>query len=351
VTLADRLLEILRQPISIAGTNISTSASIGITFSGLGYATPADMLRDADIAMYKAKSGGKDRYALFDTALHTEVLHRLRLEGDLRRALVEGQLSVAYQPLFELTSGRAIGFEALVRWDHPELGPISPTTFVPVAEDSALIVQLTDFVLYSACRQLGQWQRRDRRLADLCMRVNLSGHDVAHAGLVARVNSAIIEGGLQPRHLTLELTENILMERLAAGMPTLRELRRCGFGLSIDDFGTGYSSLRHLSSLPVDSLKMDRSFIADLQPGSNDAAVVQAIIQLGSSLGKSIIAEGIETAHQMEQLRRMGCDICQGFFLSEPLSTQQVDRMLEALVSEMPALSATRASELADVLH
>ena len=354
MSLADRLLETLRRPFSIAGTEISTSASIGITFSGLGYATPADMLRDADIAMYKAKSGGKDRYALFDSALHTEVSHRLRLEGDLRRALAEGQLAVAYQPLFEMTSGRIIGFEALARWDHPELGSISPSTFIPVAEDAALIVQLTDFVLHSACRELGQWQQRDPRFADLCMHVNVSGNDIAHPGLAARVAGAVQQAGLQPRHLTLELTENILMERLAAGLPTLLELRRRGFGLSVDDFGTGYSSLRHLSSLPVDSLKIDRAFIAELQVGSNEAAVVKAIIQLGNSLGKSIIAEGIETAHQMKQLRRMGCDTCQGFFLSKPLSALQVDRLLEGFVSEGPVVTVApvaRHSGFAGLLH
>ena len=333
MTLADRLLEALRQPFQVAGTEITTSASIGITFSGMGYTTPEAMLRDADTAMYKAKTTGKARYALFDTALHTEVSHRMRLEGDLRRALAAGQLSVAYQPLFELATGRVTGFEALARWNHPELGAVSPVTFIAVAEDAGMIMPLTDFVLRNACQQLRVWQLRDDSYADLNMHVNLSGNDIAHPGLVARVTAALVEARLEPQHLTLELTENILMERLEAALPTLTELRRLGIGLSVDDFGTGYSSLRHLSTLPVNSLKIDRAFVADLQRGSNEAAVVRAIVLLGNSLGKSIVAEGIETAAQMEQLRQMGCASGQGFHMSRPLAPELVDKMLEGMAA------------------
>ena len=334
VTLADRLLDVLRQPFQIAGTEITTSASIGITFSGMGYATPQDMLRDADTAMYKAKTGGKARYALFDTLLHTEVSHRLRLEGDLRRALADGQLEVAYQPLVELSSGRVTGFEALARWNHPELGAIPPATFIAIAEDAGLIVAVTDFMLRIACTQLKEWQLRDESFAELHMHVNASGNDIAHPGLVARVTAALVEARLEPQHLTLELTENILMERLEAALPKLTELRRLGVNLSVDDFGTGYSSLRHLSSLPVNSLKIDRAFVADLQRGSDEAAVVRAIVMLGNSLGKSIIAEGIETAAQMELLQRMGCNAGQGYHLSRPLAPELVDKMLAGLVAQ-----------------
>jgi diguanylate cyclase (GGDEF)-like protein/PAS domain S-box-containing protein len=334
VTLAERLLKLLAQPFQIAGTEITTSASIGITFSGMGYATPAEMLRDADTAMYKAKATGKARYALFDNGLHTEVAHRLRLEGDLRRALGAGQLSVAYQPLFDLATNRITGFEALARWEHPELGTISPTTFIPLAEDAGMMVPLTDFVLRSACNQLRLWQLTDDAYAHLDMHVNVSGNDIAHSGLVGRVHAALIEARLQPQHLTLELTENILMERLESALPMLTELRRIGVGLSVDDFGTGYSSLRHLSSLPVNSLKIDRAFIADLQRGSNEAAVVRAIVLLGNSLGKHIIAEGIETQAQMEQLRQMGCAAGQGFHLSRPLATDMIDLMLDDLATQ-----------------
>ena len=328
VTLADRLLDMMQVPFKIAGTEITTSASLGITFNDSPHATPAEMLRDADTAMYKAKAAGKARYALFDTALHIEVSNRLRLEGDLRRALADGDLSIAYQPLLELATGRITGFEALVRWDHPELGPISPTTFVPIAEDAGLIIPLTNFMLKGACNQLREWQLRDDSFSDLTMHVNVSGNDIAHAGFVSRVTAALVEARLQPQYLSLELTENILMERLEAALPTLTELCRLGIALSVDDFGTGYSSLRHLSSLPVSSLKIDRAFVADLQRNSNEAAVVRAIVLLGRTLGKSIIAEGIETADEMEQLRQMGCMIGQGFHMSRPLAAGLIDEML-----------------------
>jgi diguanylate cyclase (GGDEF)-like protein len=351
VALAGRLLDVLRQPLQIANHDIVSSASIGITFSGMGYATPAEMLRDADTAMYKAKSNGKARYALFDATLHTEVAQRMQLEGELRRALAGGQLSVAYQPLFELASGRITGFEALARWEHPERGAISPATFIPVAEDCGLMLPLTDFVLRSACRQLSDWQSRDARFAGLTMHVNVSGNDIAHVGLVARVNAALVEARLQAQHLTLELTENILMSRLEAALPTLTELRRLGVGLSIDDFGTGYSSLRHLSFLPVSSLKIDRAFIAEMQRGANEAAVVRGIVLLGQSLGKSIIAEGIETAEQMEQLQGMGCKSGQGFHLSRPLPAHCVDAMLDDIVARPYLTPQGRTHRQAEALH
>jgi diguanylate cyclase (GGDEF)-like protein len=352
VALAERLLEVLRQPLHIAGHDIVTSASIGITFSGMNYSTPAEMLRDADIAMYKAKTGGKARYALFDSALHTEVAHRMRLEGELRRTLDNGQLSVAYQPLFELATGRVTGFEALARWNHPELGAISPATFIPVAEDAGMMLQLTDFVLRTACGQLRAWQSRDSKFAELNMHVNVSGNDIAHPSLVSRVNAAIVEARLQAQHVTLELTENILIERLEAALPSLKELRRLGVGLSIDDFGTGYSSLRHLSTLPVNSLKIDRAFVAEMHRGSNEAAVVRSIVLLGSSLGKAIFGEGIETAEQLEQLRSMGCILGQGFHLSRPLTSQLVDTMLDGLVARAPAAPGRpRLQDQAVVLH
>jgi diguanylate cyclase (GGDEF)-like protein len=334
VALAERLLDVLRQPLQISGNDIVTSASIGITFSGMNYSTPADMLRDADTAMYKAKTSGKARYALFDGALHTEVAHRMRLEGELRRALARGELSVAYQPLFELSTGRVTGFEALARWNHAELGAISPAVFVPVAEDAGLTWALTDFMLRSACQQLRDWQSRHTAFADLHMHVNVSGNDIAHASLVSRVNAAIVEARLQAQHLTLELTENILMTRLEAALPTLAELRRLGVGLSVDDFGTGNSSLRHLSTLPVNSLKIDRAFVAEMQRGRNEAAMVRGIVLLGQSLGKEIIAEGIETEAQMTQLQGMGCTLGQGFHLARPMAATAVDRLLDGLAAQ-----------------
>jgi diguanylate cyclase (GGDEF)-like protein len=328
VALAERLMEVLKRPFTVAGTELITSASIGITFSAIGYTTPEEVLRDADTAMYKAKAAGKARYALFDSSLHTEVASRLRMEGDLRRAIDDGQLAVAFQPVFDLRSGQLAGFEALVRWNHPTDGPVSPNAFLPVAEEAGLMLRLTDFVLHCACRQLKRWQQLDPAYAQLTINVNVSGHDIAHSSFAARVSRAVVESGLAARHLTIELTENILMARLEGAMPALMELRQLGVGLAVDDFGTGYSSLAHLSTLPLDVLKIDRSFVRRLEVGSNEAAVVRSIVLLGSSLGKEIVAEGIETPSQLEQLRAMGCRFGQGFLLSRPMAPEDVERCL-----------------------
>ncbi len=333
VGLAERLMEAMRQPFVVAGTELMTSASIGITFSALGYANPEDVLRDADTAMYKAKAAGKARYALFDTSLHTEVADRLRLEGELRHAIDDGRLSVAYQPVFDLRGGgvpRLAGFEALVRWHHPTDGSISPGAFLPIAEEAGLMVRLTDFVLHCACRQLREWQQQGPAWAGLTMNVNLSGHDIAHPALAARVTRALVEAEVRPDRLCLELTENILVSRLEGALPALTELRRMGVVLAIDDFGTGYSSLSHLSTLPIDCLKIDRSFVTRLEAGSNEAAVVRSIVLLGSSLGKDVVAEGIETEHQLRQLQEMGCAFGQGYLLARPLPPADVPGLLAA---------------------
>jgi len=333
VSLAERLVQALCKPFQIAGSEINTSVSIGITFSFMGYETVEDMLRDADTAMYKAKATGKSRYALFNGSLHAEVSYRLQMEGDLRCALREQQLSVAYQPLYELSSGRIVGFEALARWLHPVYGPISPERFIPVAEDAGLILEITDFMLHNACKQLKAWQLRNPMFGDLYVNVNLSGRDIVHSGLISRVDAALVAADLRPKYLTLELTENILMSHLEAALPVLLDLRRLEIGLSVDDFGTGYSSLKHLSALPVTSIKIDRGFVVNLEHGHEDAAVVQAVISLGRSLGKSVCAEGIERAEQLEQLRRMGCSLGQGFHLSRPLAVEMVDQLLDGLVA------------------
>jgi diguanylate cyclase (GGDEF)-like protein/PAS domain S-box-containing protein len=347
--LAERLMEGLRQPFFVAGTELMTSASIGITFSALGYTSPEDVLRDADTAMYKAKGAGKARYALFDASLHTEVADRLRLEGDLRHAIDDGRLSVVYQPVYDIASARVAGFEALVRWQHPRDGAISPTAFLPIAEESGLMLRLTDFVLHCACRQLGEWQKRGPEFAHLTMNVNVSGHDIAHAAFVARVTRAIVEAGLQPRQLCIELTENILMSRLEGALPVLGELRQLGVQLAIDDFGTGYSSLSHLSTLPIDCLKIDRSFVSRLETSATEAAVVRSILLLGSSLGKAVVAEGIETEGQLALLRGMGCRLGQGYLMARPLPAEEVPAhvacalKLPAPTESTPALPALEA--------
>jgi len=333
-TLAERLQTTIGKPFSIVGTEISTSVSIGITFSRFGYSTPDEVLRDADIAMYRAKAQGKARHALFDIELHAEVSQRLRLEGELRQALAEGALEVHYQPVFELESGALAGFEALARWPHPQQGMVPPALFVPIAEECGLIVQLTDFVLEHSAQRLREWSDLDPSLARLSVQVNLSGNDLSHPALVQRVLQTLVKHRLQPQQLTLELTENILAQRLHAARDKLDALRHLGVGLSVDDFGTGYSSLSHLASLPVDSLKIDRSFIARIGDNSRGAEVLRAIVMLGRSLGKSVVAEGIENEMQLEALRAMGCDRGQGFHLSRPLPAHEAEALLRSLVPD-----------------
>jgi diguanylate cyclase (GGDEF)-like protein/PAS domain S-box-containing protein len=332
--LAQRLLDTLKRPMTIGGVSVATSASIGITFSRLGYATPEELLRDADIAMYRAKAGGKARFALFDAELHTEVSMRVRLEADLRQAIANEQIELAYQPLFHIGSGRLRGFEALARWNHPTRGPISPATFIPIAEESGLIIDLSNHVLQRACQQVRQWQERDAALRELKLQVNLSGADLAHAALYERVERVLRHSGFQPHLLTLELTENILMERVEGAIPQLESLRRLGVVLAIDDFGTGYSSLSYLSTLPIDSLKIDQSFVRGMRSGSKDVEIVRAIVSLGGSLGKTVVAEGIESQSQLMQLHALGCEHGQGFHLSRPLAVAEAEALLDFLTLE-----------------
>ncbi len=338
VELAERLLEVLREPLRLSAMEIAATASIGITFSSLGYTKPEDMLRDADIAMYRAKSEGKARYALFDVRLHAEVTNRVRLEADLRRALTHKTTTIAYQPIFELATGRLQGFEALSRWTHPELGAVSPATFIPIAEESGMIIQLTESVVMGACRQLGLWLRAYPELGALSVHVNVAAKDVADRDFVGRVKQTLLATGLAPKHLVIELTENILMAQLEAALGTLTALRALGVGLSVDDFGTGYSSLSHLSTLPIDSLKIDMSFVRHLRPGSKEAAVIRAIVLLGTSLGKEVIAEGIENQVQLDLLRELGCGYGQGYHMSRPLLAEVADIFLKNLCPGAVAL-------------
>jgi diguanylate cyclase (GGDEF)-like protein/PAS domain S-box-containing protein len=349
--LARRVLQALEAPFRLGGAEWVTSASIGITTSAVGYADAEDVLRDADIAMYRAKAGGKGRFVLFDSRLHAEVSDRLQLESDLRHAIAGDDLALAYQPLWDMGSKRLLGFEALARWTHEVRGPVAPDVFIPVAEESGLIMPLTDRVLTRACHQLRLWQLSHARFAELSMQVNLSGKDLAQPGLTERVGAALEATGVRPEHLRLELTENILMPRIEAVLPTLRELRGLGVGLSLDDFGSGYTSLAHLSDLPIDSLKIDRLFVQRLSAGARPAMIVRGIIELGVALGKSVVAEGIETPSQFDQLREMGCSVGQGYHLSRPLSPAQTDTLLSRVLHTESSAISCATSVLAAAVH
>ncbi len=332
--LAQRLLDATALPMQINGTEVVPGASIGVTFSDLGYRTAEEVLRDADLAMYEAKAGGRHRVALFDSSMFERITERLQLEGDLRRAIGDGQLSLVFQPLYDLEPYRLIGFEALARWMHPLRGPVSPSVFIGLAEESGHIEALTAWVLDEAAAQLAKWQRRTPKHAGLSMHVNISARDLADPKLVPHVCEVLARHALAPATLTLEITETTLMGRLDLALDTLGQLRAVGVKFSIDDFGTGYSSLAYLSRLPIDSLKIDRSFVIGMERQPQNVEIVRAVLNLGRSLNKKVVAEGIETPEQLATLREIGVHIGQGYLLSRPLRADQVsDELLGAVVA------------------
>ncbi len=328
MSLALRLLEALAQPISINGTEVVPGASIGITFSDMGYRTVDEVLRDADLAMYEAKAAGRGRVALFDISMHERIADKLALEADLRRAIGAGQLTVMFQPLFHLDPYRPYGFEALARWVHPERGPVSPAVFISLAEESGHIAALTHWVIDHSVQQLATWQQQEPHMRGLGMHVNISGRDLADPALVPHVLAVLQRHGVDAELLTLEITETTLMGELDLSMQSLHRLREMGVRFSIDDFGTGYSSLSYLSTLPIDSLKIDRSFVMHMETQPQNIEIIRAVMNLGTSLGKRVVAEGIETPQQLATLRSLGVHIGQGYLLARPLRADQVPAAL-----------------------
>ena len=332
--LAQRLLESVSAPMMINGTEVLPGASIGITLSDLGYRTADEVLRDADLAMYAAKADGRRRVMLFDQSMHERIAEKLKLEGDLRRAIGEGQLSLVFQPLYNLEPHRLSGFEALARWVHPERGPIGPDVFIALAEESGHIEALTAWVINRAVEQLAQWQATEDHTGPLDMHVNISGRDLGNAALVPLVRELLQRHAVPAHCLTLEITETTLMGNLEVALGALRALREVGCKFSIDDFGTGYSSLAYLSTLPIDSLKIDRSFVMGMEAQAQNVEIVRAVVNLGRSLGKTIIAEGIETVEQLATLKELGVHVGQGYLLSRPLRPDQVGALLATMVAE-----------------
>ncbi|MEP0917091.1 PAS domain S-box protein [Leptolyngbya sp. DQ-M1] len=326
---AEHLHQALKLPFNLNGYEVLTTASIGIALSGIGYTQPENMLRDADTALYHAKGKGKACWAVFNAAMHSQAMSLLQLEMPLRRAIERQELQVYYQPLVSLTTGRITGFEALVRWLHPEQGLISPAQFIPVAEETGLIVPIGQWVLYESCRQLQRWQTQLLTTAGLTMSVNLSSKQFAQPNLVEQINQVLQETGLDPGNLKLEITESGIMDN-DGSMALLQQLQALGVQLCIDDFGTGYSSLSRLRQLPIQTLKIDRSFVSAMQESTADAEVVQAIITLAHNLGMTVIAEGVETADQLAQLVRLHCEQGQGYFFAKPLNCQAAEAMLIA---------------------
>ena len=291
-------------------------------------------MRDADIAMYKAKSKGKAQYAIFDSSLHAHVSAQLQLETELRKALGRGEISLDYQPICTLKDRRLMGFEALARWNHPERGLLEPSMFIPVAEETGLIVPLGNWVLSEACRQMLEW-RSIRDSSELKMSVNVSSLQLTHPDFVAHVARSLRASEMRPEQLTLEVTESVLMNGIENAISTLTALRQMGVQLSIDDFGTGYSSLSYLATLPIDALKVDRSFIEKMGQEGEGNEIVRAIFKLGQALSKQVFAEGIETDAQLALLQELGCEFGQGFVLSRPVSAERAGGILAANESGM----------------
>ena len=328
---AERVQASVSAPFKAGSQEVFTSASIGIAFSASGYERPEDLLRDADTAMYRAKSLGSGRTQIFDREMHARALARLTLETDLRRALERGEFRLHYQPIVSLATGRISGFEALVRWSHPTRGLLLPAEFLSVAEETGIVVPMTSWVLKEACSQLQSWQRFPGAAA-FSISVNLASPDVAQPEMVEAVWEALARSGLEARRLRLEITESTIMKDLEAVIPLLVALKELGIGIHIDDFGTGYSSLSYLHRLPTDALKVDRSFVGRSE-SPTDAAIVRTIVELAHNLNRQVIAEGIETPDQLALLRSLRCEYGQGFHFAAPLAPPDA----EALITRSPS--------------
>jgi diguanylate cyclase (GGDEF)-like protein len=326
--LADRVQQALSLPFALGGHEVFTSASVGIAFSDPRYDRPVEVLRDADTAMYRAKALGKAHHVVFDRAMHTHAVNRLRLETDLRRAVERDEFWVAYQPIVSLDDGRITGFEALARWQHPERGPVPPAEFIPAAEETGLIIPLDAWVFREACRQVRAWH--DEFPADVPLRlsVNLSSKHFAHPDLVDRIDAILAETGVDPSCLRMEITESVIMGQPESAAAKLRQIKQRGIRLSMDDFGTGYSSLSYLHKFPFDVLKIDRSFVSRIGPRGEGAEIAATIVALAHSLGMETVAEGVETAAQAAHLRSLRCHYGQGYHFARPLAAAEATALL-----------------------
>ena len=336
MSLAERLLEALHAPIRLQDAEVTISVSIGVALYPDDGTTAEDLLRNADTAMYRAKADGKATCRFFEPQMDAAIMARRRLEQGLRRAVAEERLALVYQPIVESAGREPLGFEALLRWEHEELGSIPPSEFIPVAEDTGLIVPIGDFVLRHACLAAAGWP------APLRVAVNLSAVQFRRKGLVQSVRRALEESGLAGDRLELEVTETLLIENRDEALRVLRELKQLGVRIAMDDFGTGYSSLSYLQCFPFDKIKIDRIFVADLSTNEQNASIVQAITAMGRSLGMRVVAEGVETAHQADLLQGLSCDEMQGYLIARPMPAAAIDGFLASHESG-PALMQVTA--------
>jgi len=331
VGVADRLQRELAEPVYAGGAELRLSASIGIAIAEAGdEMTGSRLVEDADAAMYRAKERGGARTELFDMAMRERAVEELSIEQELQSGLERGELRLFYQPIVNLDNGEMVGAEALIRWQHPERGLLTPDKFLPVAEESGLIVQVGSWAVGEACRRLRDWDRLNGHGSAFGLAVNLSARELTHPDVVTTVLNAVRRSALDPHRLTIEVTESTAMADRETGFRALRELSAAGVRIAIDDFGTGYSSLDHLREMPADILKIDRSFVAGMAANSPDSALVAAAIAMGRALEMQVVAEGIETAEQVADLRELGCPLGQGYLFARPLPPEGLDGLLEA---------------------
>jgi len=328
LAVANRIHATIATPVILDGHAVTTATSIGVTLGDVAYTQPEEILRDADTAMYWAKRGGASRHAVFDYSMHTRALARLRLETELQRAVERQEFRLHYQPLVELATGRIHGFEALVRWQHPQRGLIAPAEFIGVAEETGLIHALGRWVLREACQQMRHWHVQFPAIPHWIISVNLSGVQCRHTDLVAYVAQVLRDTDLAPRYLELEITESVMLGQTDTALALLRDLQALGITLTLDDFGTGYSSLSYLHRFPVSTLKIDRSFINSMDANGEHGELVRAIIALARNLHMGVVAEGIETAVQRDHLAALGCGYGQGYLFARPLDVAAVEQLL-----------------------
>jgi diguanylate cyclase (GGDEF)-like protein len=326
--IAEEMLQKLRVTENINGYEIVVTASIGVALNYAGIDSTSDLLRYADAAMYQAKREGKGRYHVFDGRTSTSLLERLELEQELRRAVELEEFRVFYQPIIALNSRKVIGIEALIHWQHPRLGLIAPAHFINTAEETGLIVPMGRWVLEEACRQVSQWQTEREDDIRLELSVNLSAKQLQQPNLAMEIAEVLKKTGLAPINLKLEITESVAMSDAEGMLARLHELKALGVKLAIDDFGTGYSSLSYLKRFPVDTLKIDRSFVSGLGQNAEDTAIVQAVVTMAHTVGLTVTAEGVETTEITDHLQGLGCDLAQGYYFAKPLPSADLAALL-----------------------
>jgi diguanylate cyclase (GGDEF)-like protein len=346
---AERVAKALEAPFLLEGREVVVTMSVGVALNTRRPVSPEELLRDADLAMYRAKGKGKNRYEVFDTDTGAPAIHRLDLELDLRSAVARNEFRLHYQPVVQLETGRIVEFEALVRWQHKDRGLLPPEDFIGLTEETGLIIPIGQWVLTEACRQARLWQEQRPSDPPLTIGINLSARQLQDPDLIALVSHVLADSGLDPRSLKFEITESVVMQDAPSTLATLHTLRELGIRLAIDDFGTGYSSLGYLKRFPIDTLKIDRSFVEGIVTDPEDAAIVQAVISVAKSLGLSVTAEGIENEAQLRRLQELGCDRGQGFYFGHPLAADIAFESLDRhpAVVTLPSKGSRMTAEVA----